>query len=108
MRLRSAFALALEPYFRLYPDIIHNINHERTTTMNNIKLYISRRTAEILLKIAQDPSFLVEKNDWTQKDVEEFCWALTSRDSENKLTLTAKQFKWFCDEADWAIGEALG
>lgn len=76
--------------------------------MSKIKLYISRRTAEILIKIAQDPSFLVENNDWTQEDVEALCWALTNRDSENQLTLTAKQFTWFCDEADWAIGEALG
>jgi hypothetical protein len=73
-----------------------------------IKLYISDTAANILLKIAQDPSFLIDRDDWDEAEVENLCWALAHRDHDNRLTLSAKQFDWFCGEADWAIGEAHG
>jgi hypothetical protein len=73
-----------------------------------IKLYISESAANILLKSARDPSFLIDRDDWDQADVEDICWALSSRDDANRLTLSAKQFDWFCSEADWAICEAHG
>ena len=73
-----------------------------------IKLYISKSAVNILLKTAQDPSFLIDRDGWNQTDVEDLCWALTNRDEDNRLTLSAKQFDWFCSEADWAICEANG
>jgi hypothetical protein len=76
--------------------------------MNEIKIYISQNSAEILLRAAQDSSFLVDRPDWTVDDQSDLCFALARRDTDNKLTLTAKQFDWFCAEADWAIGEAHG
>ena len=72
------------------------------------KLYISKTAANILLKIAQDPSFLIDRDGWNQTDVEDLCWALSNRDEKNQLTLSAKQFSWFCEEADSAICEANG
>ena len=73
-----------------------------------IKLNISKSAANILLKTAQDPSFLIDRDGWDQTDVEDLCWALTNRDDDNRLTLSAKQFDWFCEEADSAICEANG
>ena len=73
-----------------------------------IKLYISKSAANILLKTAQDPSFLIDCDGWNEADVEDLCWALTNRDEKNQLTLSAKQFSWFCKEADSAICEANG
>lgn len=70
------------------------------------KLYISKTAANILLKTAQDPSFLIDRDDWVQTDVEDLCWALTNRDDDDRITLTAKQFTFFCEEADSAICEA--
>ena len=72
------------------------------------KLYISKTAANILLKTAQDPSFLIDRDGWNQTDVEDLCWALTNRDEDNRITLAAKQFTFFCEEADSAICEANG
>ena len=71
-----------------------------------IKLYISKSAANILLKIAQDPSFLIDRDGWNEADVEDLCWTLSNRDEDNRITLSAKQFSWFCEEADSAICEA--
>lgn len=71
--------------------------------MNTIKIYISQQTADILLKAAQDDSFLIDREDWTTGDQSDLCLALQNRDENNKITLTEKQFAWFCAEADWAI-----
>lgn len=70
------------------------------------KLYISKTAANILLKTAQDPSFLIDRDGWNQTDVEDLCWALTNRDEDNRITLTAKQFTFFYEEADSAICES--
>ena len=51
---------------------------------------------------------VIDRDGWNQTDVEDLCWALTNRDEDNRLTLSAKQFDWFCSEADWAICEANG